>query len=449
MAQDMILVAEIGSTTTVINAFKKTNDTWIFLGQGQAPTTVEEGDVNIGLANASLALEKEINLVVGGCRMLAASSAAGGLKMTVHGLVYDMTVKAAQEAALGAGAVLRMVTAGLLRDRHLKEIERIEPNIILLAGGVDYGEEEVILNNAELLTGLKHKPPLIYAGNKAIKEEVEDILTGAGFEVMATDNVYPEIDSFNIEPTRRLIQRAFEKHITKGPGMAKIREVVEGAVMPTPGAVMEAAMLLQESIGDLMVLDVGGATTDVHSVTEGSPEINDILLAPEPFAKRTVEGDLGVFVNAENVIQSIGEEELTRRLGFPLNDLRPSPIPRSAREEALLNILTEYVARKAVERHVGRIREIYGPTGSISMAQGKDLTRVRYIIGTGGPLTRLAEGRTILAGLRSKKGKVLLPPPEAEIYIDKDYIMASLGVLSRENPQAAVQILKNTLGFFC
>ncbi len=447
MAQDMVLVAEIGSTTTVINAFKKTNDTWIFLGQGQAPTTVEEGDVNIGLAKASQALEKVINIAVGGCRMLAASSAAGGLKMTVHGLVYDMTVKAAQEAALGAGAVLRMVTAGMLRERHLQEIEKIKPNIILLAGGVDYGEEEVILNNAKMLTGLEHKPPLIYAGNKAIKEEVEDILTEAGFEVMAADNVYPEIDSFNIEPTRRLIQKAFEKHITKGPGMAKIRDMVEGAVMPTPGAVMEAAILLQENIGDLMVLDVGGATTDVHSVTEGSPEINDILLAPEPFAKRTVEGDLGVFVNAENVIRAIGAEELNRRLGFPLADLRPSPIPQSAREEALLNILTEYVARKAVERHVGRIREIYGPTGSISMAQGKDLTRVRYIIGTGGPLTRLDEGRTILAGLRGKKGKILLPPPEAEIYIDHDYIMASLGVLSRENPEAAVQILKNTLGF--
>ena len=33
--------------------------------------------------------------------MLATSSAAGGLKMTVHGLVYDMTAKAAKEAALG------------------------------------------------------------------------------------------------------------------------------------------------------------------------------------------------------------------------------------------------------------------------------------------------------------------------------------------------------------
>ena len=46
--------------------------------------------------------------------MLATSSAAGGLKMTVHGLVYDMTAKAAGEAALGAGGILHYVTAGRL-----------------------------------------------------------------------------------------------------------------------------------------------------------------------------------------------------------------------------------------------------------------------------------------------------------------------------------------------
>lgn len=445
MALDLVLVAEIGSTTTVINAFQEDKGVWRFLGQGQAPTTVEEGDVNIGLALAAKTLEDKIKLAVRGCRMLAASSAAGGLKMTVHGLVYDMTVKAAQEAALGAGAVIRMVTAGPLRQRHLKEIEKIKPNIILLAGGVDYGEEEVIIRNAELLAELSHKAPVIFAGNKVIAQEVEEVLGQAGFEVMITDNVYPEIDCFNIEPTRRLIQKAFEKHITKGPGMGKIREMVEGAVMPTPGAVMEAALLLQEVIGDLLVLDVGGATTDVHSVTEGSPEIKDILLAPEPFAKRTVEGDLGVFVNAENVIAALGQEEISRQLGFPLADLRPSPIPQSTKEEALLKILTEYAACTALERHAGRIREIYGPTGTINMAQGKDLSKVQYIIGTGGPLTKLACSGDILAKLRSKRGKKLLPPLEAQILIDKDYILASLGVLSRENPQAAIQLLKNTL----
>ena len=59
-----------------------------------------------------------------------------------------------------------------------------------------------------------------------------------------------------------------------------------------------------------MTIDVGGATTDVHAVTEDSDAVARILTAPEPKAKRTVEGDLGVYVNRMKVIESIGEEKL-------------------------------------------------------------------------------------------------------------------------------------------
>lgn len=42
-------------------------------------------------------------------------------------------------------------------------------------------------------------------------------------------------------------------------------------------------------------------------------------------------------------------------------------------------------------------------------------------------------------------GMKLLPTPEAEILVDNDYIMASLGVLSKENEEAALQLLKKSL----
>jgi hypothetical protein len=103
-----VLVAEIGSTTTVVNAFNNihTPDP-VFLGQGQAPTSVLEGDVRIGLNSAIDQLAHTLGVDrIDYDEMLATSSAAGGLKMTVHGLVHDMTVRAAREAALGAGAIL-------------------------------------------------------------------------------------------------------------------------------------------------------------------------------------------------------------------------------------------------------------------------------------------------------------------------------------------------------
>ncbi|MGI5998060.1 MAG: glutamate mutase L, partial [Lutispora sp.] len=293
-----VLVAEIGSTTTVINAFNGIGTPCPeFLGQGQAPTSVLAGDVTIGLKGAIDDLKKNLDVEeLSYGEMLATSSAAGGLRMTVHGLVYDMTVRAAKEAALGAGGIIKMVTSGKLRRTDLKKIKDISPNIILVAGGVDYGERETALYNMEQVVTLGLNVPIIYAGNIENQEEVVEICNEAGVKLYLVDNVYPKVDILNIEPTRQVIQNAFEEHIIHAPGMSTVREMVTGPIIPTPGAVMEAAKLLKEDLGDLVIFDVGGATTDVHSVTEGSEEINKILISPEPYAKRTVEVDLGVFV---------------------------------------------------------------------------------------------------------------------------------------------------------
>ena len=82
-------------------------------------------------------------------------------------------------------------------------------------------------------------------------------------------------------PARAVIHDAFEEHITHAPGMERIGEVVNGRILPTPGAVLLAAERLADDLGDLVVVDVGGATTDVHSITDGSPEFAAIQTEPQ------------------------------------------------------------------------------------------------------------------------------------------------------------------------
>ena len=271
-----LLVAEIGSTTTVVNAFNDLDTCPKFIGQGQSATSVLEGDVNIGLKGAIDDLAKNLGEEsIDYDELIATSSAAGGLRMTVHGLVYDMTVKAAKEAALGAGANIKFITAGRLRKSDLRKIEEIKPNIILIAGGVDYGERDTALYNSELIAELNLNIPVIYAGNIENHEDVKDAFEGKQTELYIVDNVYPKIDELNVEPTRKVIQEVFEKHIIHAPGMERVREMVTGPIMPTPGAVMAASQLLYDDIGDLVTIDVGGATTDVHSVTEDSDEYQE------------------------------------------------------------------------------------------------------------------------------------------------------------------------------
>ena len=447
-----ILVAEIGSTTTLVNAFAGVNSPEpVFWGQGEAPTSVLEGDVRIGLRGAvdDLCRNKGLAGLDYG-EMLATSSAAGGLKMTVHGLVYDMTAKAAREAALGAGAVLKKVTAGLLRESDLDEIRAIKPNIIMLAGGVDHGERETALANAKSLKALGLKVPIIYAGNIDAQTEIKSIFEGTGIPLYIVENVYPRIDELNVEPARKIIQAVFEEHIIHAPGMEHIRDMVTGPIIPTPGAVMESAKLLYGEIGDLMVLDVGGATTDIHSVTEGSEEISRMLLAPEPVAKRTVEGDLGVYVNAMNLVELIGRPELEARLGFPLEEVLASykAIPKNDAEIRFVEAITAEAVHIAFRRHAGHIRFVYGPQGRSSLAEGKDLTQIKYVIGTGGALTRLPGRMKILQSVTRPEERLhLLSPPEtAGVLVDNDYIMASLGVLSRRRPEAALRLLRRSLG---
>ncbi len=428
-----------------------------YIGQGVAPTSVDQGDVRIGLDAAveDLARKQGEGSEFTWDHFYATSSAAGGLRMTVHGLVYDMTVRAGKEAALGAGANLHMVTAGKLRDSDLEKLRSIHPNIILIAGGVDYGERDTALYNseriAELLKAEGLHIPVIYAGNIENRDEVVSIFSHSGGRLYTTENVYPRIDQLNIEPTRAIIQQVFEEHITGGPGMQYIRERIDGPVVPTPGAVMQAAMVLKQDIGDLLVVDVGGATTDVHSVTAGSEEITRILIAPEPEAKRTVEGDLGTYVSRRNVLKGRDLEQSLERLGLKQEEFEEaleslSPIPSIETEVQLAEELARSAALQALMRHAGSYRDLYGPEGKKQIAEGKDLSAVKYIIGTGGALARLPGREKIMErAIGGLPGNSLVPPQNAKISFDSHYIMASLGVLATQHPEAAVALMKESI----
>ncbi len=445
-----VLVAEIGSTTTVLSAFASSDNGFRLIGQSESSTTVSDGDVTIGI-NAALDSLKDALAVrkLDWDTLLACSSAAGGLKMTVHGLVYDMTVKAAKEAALGAGGVIKHVTAGKLGASDIRRILQIRPKLILLAGGVDYGESETALFNSGVVARLDIDVPVIFAGNCAVASEAEAILRSSGKDVYVRENVYPRIDDLNVEPTREVIRKVFSEHIVKAPGMEKIYSVVDREVIPTPAAVMISTELLSDRFGDVMMVDIGGATTDVDSVTDGDPEIQAKLISPEPRSKRTVEGDLGVYVNARHVVDSIGRSELAKEFSM-LDELMASvsPFPKSDQQSVFVSRLASHCLEMAIRRHAGRIRRVFGPTGRIDVAEGKDLTAVKMVVGTGGILARSDSAWDLLRRVRTYQRRFpqeLLPSDDVKLAIDTKYIAAACGVLSMLDKEAAMKTLANSL----
>ncbi|HEX9093266.1 MAG TPA: glutamate mutase L [Coriobacteriia bacterium] len=429
------LVAEIGSTTTVVSAFAGLaagpGEAPRLVGQGVAPTSVAQGDVGIGVEAARAHLESTTGRLEPGLT-LATSSAAGGLRMTVHGLTAKMTALAAREAALGAGGVVEFQTAGRLRDSDLRRIDEVSPGLLLLAGGVEGGDSETVLENARRLAELESRPIVVYAGNSAVRDDARALLEAAGFRVHLTANVYPGVDELDILPAREVIHDAFQEHIVHAPGMERISDLVQGSLLPTPGAVLIAAEVLAEAVGDLVVVDVGGATTDVHSITDGSPDMAAIATEPQPHSRRTVEGDLGTFVSARHVAELIAEEHRP--------ELLPPALPFTPGEIEAAALLARAAAVTAVHRHAGRLVHLYTPRGRQTVATGRDLTACRLIVGTGGALTRLPGGESALEAVRaaSATGHQLLPPADARCVLDRDYVLASCGALLAHFPAEAV-----------
>ncbi len=445
-----VLVAEIGSTTTLVNAFT-INETPEFLGRGVSNTTVDT-DVLEGLNQAIDNLKSSLDLkTLTYKEMFASSSAAGGLKIVVSGLVYEMTVKAAKEAALNAGANIHYVSAGYLEDDDIDEIKHVNPNIVLVSGGTDYGEKKVAYTNIEKIAALELNIPIIYCGNienhRRVKKLFETHSQKSYLKII--ENVYPRVDFLNILPLRKLIYQTFEEHIIHAKGMHKIREKVNKSIMPTPGSVMEATMLLHEMYGNVITIDVGGATTDIHSIAQPSDEYKKYSEG-EALEKRTVEGDLGVFVNFHNVLNSIDRTQLLKRLQFEENVLKDlidnySYMPSHPNEEKLVYELTRVCVNRALDRHVGDLRKVYTSSGQKYIPEGKDLTQVKLIVLTGGPLIHLKNTKKIISDYIKNNPNKLMPNINVEICKDYDYIMSSIGVLSLEHKNQAKTILAQSL----
>jgi uncharacterized protein (TIGR01319 family) len=330
---DLFLLVDFGSTYTKVIAVDLNTEE--LLGRAQSPSTVQD-NMLIGLQNSLSKLllrERQIdNRTIEKSRKLACSSAAGGLCLVAVGLVPSLTLEAARMAALGAGAKVVGSYAYELTIKDVDIIEKTGCDIVLLCGGTDGGNKEVILHNARMLATLKLNIPFVVAGNRVVSYEVKEILESNGKYAEITENVLPEVDKLNVEPARSCIREIFMRRIAHAKGLDKAQEFIGDILMPTPMATLKAAQLLadgyntEQGMGELMVVEVGGATTNIHSISKMYSTGNQAIIKglPEPYAKRTVEGDLGIRYNASTIVEIVGEQKVLDNVPGRLNIPRGS-----------------------------------------------------------------------------------------------------------------------------
>lgn len=453
-----VLLIDFGSTYTKLTAVDIEKEQ--ILGTAASFTTVDT-DINNGLGEAMRLLEQKTKVKeYEAC--FACSSAAGGLRMVTSGLVPELTGEAAKLASLGAGAKIAGLYSFELTDDDIAEIKSLNPDIFLLVGGTDGGNTECILHNAKMLSRLKPEFPIVVAGNRTAASSIKEIL--AGCDVHICPNVMPKFGVLKVEETQQKIREIFLNRIIKAKGLSQVSALLSDILMPTPSAVMQAMELLangyeeEPGIGELVAVDVGGATTDVYSVADGMPEhMNTVYKGiPEPYVKRTVEGDIGMRYSMQGIIDAAGfgnictlsglQEEIAQDL---INDIKANKdkVPNGNKDlEALDFALASAAVKEAVKRHAGTLSETYTMMGQTFVQEGKNLTKVGRIVVTGGSLIHTKRTEEIAAhALYSASDPTSLRPKKADVWVDRTYILAAMGLLATHYPKQALRIMKKEL----
>ncbi|MFH2055468.1 MAG: glutamate mutase L, partial [bacterium] len=458
-------VIDVGSTTTKAILFRKDRQ-WEYQ-RYEAPTTVEKPyeDVTIGVGNALRGLEKLTSeqLIKDGALAVpcfATSSAGGGLAMVVAGLVRDVTARSAERVALGAGSIILQVIAlddGCTPYKKIEVLQTLRPDLVLLAGGFDGGAVFGPVFLAELLSqsGLRAKLsrniklPVIYSGNIEARAYVSEILQER-FHYCEVPNIRPAAMVENLEPARREIHEVFMEHVmSQAPGYDKFAEFVDAPILPTPAAVSNILEHVSRHIKKkLLVVDIGGATTDVYSAINGK-------------VFRTVSANLGMSYSILNVVAENGITAVSELLDFDIDDtelfnrigakyINPTSLPGDLKDATIECAIASLSIRQAVAEHQGML---HGVSLSLSdedlgwnrlkrmVRKGKrksdkpSLAGYDLIIGSGGKLSHSPRETAAMILINA-----LEPEQTVDLAVDSAFMFPQLGVLAQTNIELALKL---------
>lgn len=454
----MTLVACVDFGSTFTKALLVDRDAARVVGTAATRTTVRT-DVLDGWA----ACRDELARAVPGAAradVLACSSAGGGLRIAVVGNEELVTAEAGRRVALSSGGRVVHTGAGGLDEIRLAALREAEPDLVLLVGGTDGGNAAVLVRAAHALAAARWTGPVVVAGSADGAEEAAGALAAAGVPHDVAPNVVPRIGVLAPDGARASIRAAFLRHVIGGKGLSASAEFAAMVTGPTPDVVLTGVEVLAAEQGDIAVVDVGGATTDVHSVVEPDPEqdldeggVSRSVVAPTR-TTRTVEGDLGMRWSAEPTVRQGIDAGLVEAgdadgLLAAAAERRADPglVPRDERARADDLRLARVAVSVALRRHAGRQRVVVGADGKVVERTGTDLREVALLVGSGGVLRHARHDAADL--LRACTGADVPGgwqlPRSPRVVVDEMYVLVAAGLLAPSHPAVAAALLRTHL----
>ncbi|WP_374968332.1 glutamate mutase L [Terrabacter sp. BE26] len=436
-----ILAVDFGSTFTKGALLA---DDGTVLATGSTPSTGACGGGDI--LDGYRALRARLD-VPDDARVRACSSAGGGLRLAVVGYERTVTSEAGHRVGLSAGAKVVHVAAGELTVADVAGVRASRPDLVLLVGGTDGGNGDVLLHNARRLAQGRiggsghHAVPVVVAGNVEMRDEAAAALAVTDRPIVLADNVLPQIGVIAPESARAAIREAFLRHVIGGKGLSRDPAFARMVEAATPDVVLRGVEVLASVSGggDVLVVDVGGATTDVYSCV--TPEGEDASLRKHVVAPlwhaRTVEGDLGMRWNAEHVLEAGAAEHLLDAVADPAAltayaarvHEQPGSLPVDDVEWGMDGELARLAALVAVRRHARPAQ----PTES-----ARPLADVTRLVGSGGVLRHAdaAARERVLGAVLSDHAGGWKVPRAARASVDTAYLLFAVGLLAA-HPETA------------
>lgn len=437
------LLVDLGSTFTKLTVVDEAGQ---LIARSQSPTTVD-GEAIDGLIKALGRLPGTVRTSLAWA--MCSSSAAGGLRIASVGLTSRLSGEAARLASLGAGGKLVRAQDGYLDAGAARLLLDASPHLIVMTGGLDGGNNSALLHNAEVLSGLSGVPAFVVAGNQAVADRATGTLRSRGHDALTVANVYPTPGTIEIGPLREAVRELFLRHITHAKGLDTVLEVLKAECEPTPLSVSRGLeTVASQEDRPVMLVDVGGATTDIHSVGGDQHRTRGVDL-PQPMVLRTVEGDLGVRAGAVNVIKSVPSRLRVAHeaeLKIDLMDqaekrgLNPRFVPATRLQERVDEFIARTAVNLGIERHAGKIIINHRPWGTRHRAQGKDLRKCSLLIATGGVFCHMHKPESMIRNALSDVDAEL-SPTDPRIVVDHAYLFYAVGLVARLNRRLGMRMI--------
>lgn len=392
------------------------------------------------------------------------ADAGGPVRVTVAGVIDDISGQSALKAALSSGAAvadLLAINDGRPDHHKARDLRHNPVDVILLAGGVDEGlftggGGRQVVNIAKMIAMASPRPrydpagrtTVVFAGSTEARPEVASQLSDTT-ELLFADNVRPDLGLENLAGARHAIMDLFRSRVMpvdgKWTGVASYAG--NGGIVPTGLACSHAAELLAAAWkANVVVADIGEATLNMYSVIDH--ELNRTVI-DECGLNFDCPADLAGLADAALawLPVEVGRDEVGNVLAT--QRLRPAAVPQTWRELLVQQAATRERLRVALDGHrrvaallkgIHRQRNIDEVLGTYFSVGGQtivDLTRVSVILATG----RQVANATTPGQAMSLILDGLQPQGITQILADRSGLLPHLGALARKDETLAAQVL--------